>query len=163
MKKAIWAVAVAASLAVPAWAGEQPKAQGSAPSKRTVIQQRELDQLRRQLVDLQRQLAQRDAELKTVGGVGGSGDALDATPTGLSYDGVLTAISLSDRDVSVRMADNRLLQFRLDPSTRAYRDGKQVPLEAIREGTPVRVALPLINEKRHGRRQVESITVLPQK
>ena len=61
------------------------------------------------------------------------------------------------------MADNRLLQFRLDPTTRAYRDGKQVPLEAIREGTPVRVSLPLMNAQRHGRREVESITVLPRK
>jgi len=116
--------------------------------------------MQRELLGLERTLAEQEARLRTLEGRGGSGRALEETALGLSEVGVLVALSLEEREVTLRLADGRLLQFRLVSGTRAYRDGRRIPLEALSVGTPTRVSLPPWNAARHGRREVTSLEVV---
>ncbi len=161
MRKVFGAAVVALAFALPAQAAEKKRQQPDV----TTIERRELAQMQDLLAHQQRELDVREAEIRMLrqggatAGVGGAGMA--GAPTGTLYTGTLFSVSLEDKEVGVRIAPDHVMMFPISKKTEAYRDGRRVPLESIRPGTPVRVSLPLTAQKDHGRRPIEQLVVEP--
>jgi hypothetical protein len=164
MRKVMAAAAVVAlGFAVPAEA--RNKKQQQQPEV-TTIERRELAQMQDLLAHQQRQLDVREAEIRMLrqggtndAGVGGAGMA--GAPTGTIYQGELWSVSFDAKEIGLRVAPDHVMLFPITRKTEAYRNGKRVPLESIRQGTPVRVSLPLAAQKDHGRRPVDQIVIEP--
>jgi hypothetical protein len=138
MPKGIKAAAVIAALALPGLAGaaDVPRTGGAGV---TTIQQRELDQLQQTLARTQRQLAEKQAELDRLQGrqgTGGSGRPEDVVATG-------TVWSISPNEINIRGDDGRVRAYPVDPQVRAYREGKRIPVTAVKQGSEVRASLEL--------------------
>ncbi len=163
MRKVIGAAVVSLAFALPAMAAGKGKQR---QPEVTTIERRELAQMQDLLAHQQRQLDVREAEIRMLrkggaapagSGVGGAGMA--GAPTGNLYSGTLWSVSFEAKEIGLRVAPDHVMLFPISQKTEAYRNGRRVPLESIRPGTPVRVSLPLSAQKDHGRRAIEQIVV----